>query len=455
MRPQSEVEHRLAEVGATRLWLTYHDYGGIARSKAVGPDRLPDAAEHGVSWAKANWDFAITDHQVPEPGFAADSGDVRLVPDASTIRPLPHRPGVAIGYGWLCEPDGTPWLGDPRACLAAMQRALEESGVRAVAAFEAEFSLHRPSGEGAAPPADRGAMFSQAALDLQWDLLDAVLRGLEAMGIATHQIAKEYGPGQYELSLLPTTPLEAVDRWLAARDLIKSLARQRDLIASFMPKPRDDLAGNGLHLHLSLTDAVGSELLPDARQPTALSAGGHAVVAGLLEHAAAQAALGCPTPNSYKRLLPGSWAPAHVAWAIGNRSALVRVPAPGTGRHLEYRAGDASANPYLHVAGLLTAARDGLVRRPEPPVPIASDLGHISDDEAAALGAPRLPSRLDVALDALERDELLREALGPVIAHHYLAVKRFEWQSYLSESGLDADDTRVSAWERTTYLEAV
>lgn len=455
MGDRSPLEARLAELGATRLWLTYHDYAGIACAKAVGADRLTDVGRDGVTWAKANWDFAITDHQVPHPGFAADSGDLRLVPDPATIRPLPHRPGVALAYGWFRDADDTPWPGDPRARLAAAEEALRERGAHVRVGVEAEFALYRPPTAGTWEPADRGAMFTQAALDASWELLGAVLDGLEAMEIGVHQVAKEYGPGQYEVSLLPSAALEAIDRWLAARDLIKALAHQHGLVATFMPKPRDDLAGNGLHLHLSLESDEGWELIPDPADPAGLSADGHAAVAGLLEHAAAQAALGCPTPNSYKRLLPGSWAPAHVMWAFGNRAALVRVPGPGDARRLEYRGGDGGANLYLHATGLLAAIRDGLERRPAVPTQVASDVGHLSDANARALGAARLPSRLDLALDALERDPVLCEAIGPIITKHYLAVKRFEWESYLDESGLGPEDTGVSDWERTAYLEAL
>jgi glutamine synthetase len=302
-------------------------------------------------------------------------------------------------------------------------------------------------------PDDQDLMFTQAALDARWELVARIVDGLEHMGIGVHQVAKEYGPGQYEVSLLPDAPLAAVDGYLMARDLVKALARERGIVATFMPKPRADLAGNGLHVHLSLTDAHGHAVLPDSTDPGALSEIGRAVVAGLLAHATGQAGLGSPTPNSYKRLLPGSWAPAHVAWGFGNRATLIRVPAAGAGRHLEYRSGDASANVYLHLAGLLAAMADGIERRLVPSLPVERDLGHDPTDSPAA--ETRLPDRLDAALDALEADGVLAAALGPVILEHYLAVKRFEWTSYLDESGLAPEDTSVSDWERDTYLVAV
>jgi glutamine synthetase len=172
----------------------------------------------------------------------------------------------------------------------------------------------------------------------------------------------------------------------------------------------------------------------------------------LLAHAIGQTALASPTANSSKRLLPGSWAPAHVSWAIGNRAALVRIPGRGAGRHLEIRGGDAGMNPYLHLAGLLAAIADGVERDlPSPPEALV-DVGHLTDEEALAGGFARLPGDLPAALDAFEADEVLRDAVGPVIAQHYVDVKRFEWATYLERAGLPAGSTEVSDWERATYF---
>jgi glutamine synthetase len=272
------------------------------------------------------------------------------------------------------------------------------------------------------------------------------------MGVAVHQFAREYGNGQYELSLLPTDPLTAVDHYVLARGAIKALARDAGLVASFMPKPFSDLPGNGLHVHISLWRPDGSDALSDPDDTGGLGPTGRAAIAGLLARAPAQTALGAPTPNSYKRLLPGSWAPAHVCWAFGNRAALVRVPGRGAHRRVEYRSGDGSASPYLHLAGLLAAIIDGVMNDRQAPTPIAGDVGHWTDDEAAERGVARLPRSLGVALDELERDSVLRAMLGPTIEEHYLAVKRYELRCYEEEAG-QAGPTEVTDWERLTYLE--
>jgi glutamine synthetase len=448
-----DLVRRLEEIGARHLWLVYHNYSALAQAKSVPAIRFADAVRNGVSFARANWNFAITDDQLPHPAFGADSGDFRVVPDPATLVALPHRPGVAQAYGWLVDDDG-PWVGDPRARLRDQLARLADRGFGARMAFEAELILLERRADGELHPADHGRMFTIDEVEARWDWSSRVLDALEAAGIAVHQFAREYGPGQFELSFFPASPLEAVDGFLLARQLIRALARDAGLVASFMPKPRTDLPGNGLHVHLSLVAEDGTEAIPD---PTGdgLSAIGQHAVAGLLEHAGGLAALAAPTPNSFRRLQPGSWAPAHCCWGFGNRAALVRVPGRGAGRHLEFRLVDASSNPYILATGLLAAIADGIERQLPLAPAVELDVGHMDDDEAAALGANRLPRDPDQAVDALEADEVLLRALGPVIAVQYPAMKRFEAE-LCRAAGAPADDmARVTDWERHAYLEHV
>lgn len=448
MKP--DVAEPLEGLSADFLWIVYHDYANLARAKVVTRDRFAEAVERGVTFAKANWNIAIDDHLIPHPGFAADSGDFIARPDLSTLVAVPHRPRVAEVLSDLLDEEGAPWDGDPRGRLRAQVDALAGLGLRAKVAFETEFLLALPV-EDSWRPADRGRMFTLDEVEARWAWCARVLDSLWAMQIPVHQLGKEYGMGQYELSLLPADPMAAVDRFLLARQVVKAHARDDGLIATFMPKPFAELPGNGLHVHISLwrgdDDATGH-----ATEAAALGATGLAAVAGLLAHARGQAALGSPTPNSYKRLLPGSWAPAHVCWAFGNRAALVRVPSRGAGRRLEYRSGDASANPYLLLGGLLAAIADGVANELPAPPPIDGDVGHWTDAEASAHGAERLPVSLGEALAALEEDEDLEAMLGPTIARHYVDVKHYELARYAEESG-DPQADEVTPWERATYLE--
>jgi len=442
---------RLAELRARTLWIAYHDYAGVPRAKAVTADRIPDAVTRGVTWAKANWDIALNDELIPHPAFAADSGDFVAIPDPATLVPLAWRPGVAQALSDLVDDLGGPWDGDPRRLLRRQVDELAALGLEARVAFEAEFVLVEPAPAGGWMPADHGRMFTVAEIDARWPWFERVLDALAAMEIPVHQVAREYGVGQYEISLLPADPLTAADRFLLARQAIKAIAREEGLVASFMPKPWSERPGNGLHVHVSLWRG-GDEATADPHDESGLSAAALSGVAGLLDHAPAQAALAAPTPNSYKRLLPGSWAPAHVCWAIGNRAALVRVPGRGVNRRLEYRSGDASSNPYLHLTGLLAAIVDGIRTGGTPPDPVAGDVGHWTDEEAAERGIARLPASLEAALDALDRDGVLRAALGPIVDEHYRAVKRFELAVYREQAGASRPE-EVTEWERTMYLE--
>lgn len=435
------------------LWIVYHGYTSLGLAKVVTRDRIDDAMERGVTFAKANWDIAIDDELIPHPAFAADSGDFIARPDPATLVRLPHRPRVAQAFSDLLDEDGLPWIGDPRGRLRHQVEDLAALGLTAKVAFEAEFQFVRASSDGW-EPADHGRMFTVDEIEARWAWCEQLLDGLRAMGIPVHQLGKEYGVGQYELSLLPSDPVTAVDRFLLARQLVKALARDAGLVATFMPKPRADAPGNGLHVHISLWDAGGADATADPHDPGALSSLGGSAVAGLLDHAPAQAAIGSASPNSYKRLLPGSWAPAHVCWAFGNRAALVRVPSRGVGRRLEYRSGDASGNPYLHLAGLLAGIIDGIRREAAAPPPVNDDIGHWTKEQVVQRGIAGLPGSLEESLAALRQDAVLLEMLGTVIAEHYPAVKDYEASAYraaLTASG--QTDEHVIDWERTTYLE--
>ena len=451
----SEVMRRLDARDAQHLWVTYHNYSALSQGKVVPRQRFEEVARDGVSFALANWDFAITDEQLPQPGFGADSGDFRVIPDPATIVALEHKPGVAQALGWLADGSGDPWPGDPRARLRDQVESLAASGLTVSMAFEAEFVLAVAQPDGDWVPSDRGRMFVIDEVDARWAWWARLLQALDRAGVPVHQLAKEYGPAQYEISLLPSDPVTAADRFLLARQLVKSLAREAGVVATFMPRPWGELPANGLHTHLSLVDATGTPAIPDPSDDQALSPVGRGAVAGLLAHADGQCALAAPIQNSYRRLQPGSWAPAHRCWGFGNRAALVRIPGQREGRHIEYRLGDASANPYLHAAGLLAAMRDGIVSRLTPPAPAAVDVGHLTDQEAAASGFERLPSDPLRALAAFEGDRVLGRAVGPVIREHYPRVKRFEHQLGEQARARERSDAAVLLWDRQAYLEAV
>jgi glutamine synthetase len=214
-----------------------------------------------------------------------------------------------------------------------------------------------------------------------------------------------------------------------------------------MPKPYANWAGNSLHVHVSIWDADGeTDLTASTEDEMSLSDIGRWFMGGLLRHIDALTGLGSPTVNSYKRLLPGSWAPANTYWGYGNRSGVVRVPGVGDRRHIELRSGDNSTQPALFVTGMLAAGLDGIRNQIDPGPPFAGDVGHMTPEQIATAGIGFLPRTLPAALAALEADEVVAGAVGPEALKHFLAVKRSE---------LDQYNLEVHPWERDTYLEVI
>jgi glutamine synthetase len=471
----TEAERALAErVEADHLrglWIVWHDYAARANGRWFPGASIPGALANGALFCHANLNFTTDDQQVPHPHFGADAGDFVAVPDPETYAPLPYHPGIGRVLSNLRTEAGGPWEGCPRTRLRDMLDTLAQRGLAARAAFEPEFTLFRTGDDGVYTPADAFTMYSVARMEAEHDLLDEIETTLAAQGVRVVGIGAEYGAGQLEVNLHHEHPVKAADDLLTFRETVKALARRRGLIASFMPKPYEHLAGNGVHVHLSLWDREESSEFgvrssqnretdhsehrtPNSEPPQDRSAGDGPLglsaemahfIAGVLAHAPALCGVSAPTVNSYKRLLPGSWAPAHIGYSAGNRAALVRVPGASRPR-MEFRAGDHTAHPHLALAALIAAGIDGLDRRLDPGPPASGDLGHLPDDALAAQGVRLLPRTAHEALDAIAADSVVMAALGPVCGPELLRIRREELARY---------DQHVSDWERAVYLERV
>ena len=436
---------RIEAADIAGLWIVFHDYSARACAKWIPRASIPSALRSGGVFCRANLNFSIDDVQSDAPRFGADAGDFFAVPDPATFAPVPYRPGIGRVLSWLCDETGVLWEGCPRGRLARVLEQLAARGLTARAAFEPEFALYRRTLDGGYAPAETFSMYSVDRIDAAHDLLRGIETALGAQGLNVVQLGAEYGPGQLEVNLGHELPLKAADDLLTVRETVKALARDAGLVASFMPKPFEHLAGSGVHVHLSLWDATGRESRSEGNGPAGLSRELGRFMAGVLAHAPAICGVGAPTVNSYQRLLPGSWAPAHVAWGTGNRAALVRVPGSSR-RRIEFRAGDHTANPYLLLTALFAAGLDGLERELDPGAPATGDVGHQSRDELAQAGVQLLPRSAGEALDAIEADEVVLSALGAVCGPELLRVKRFELARYARH---------VSDWERDVYLERV
>jgi glutamine synthetase len=260
------------------------------------------------------------------------------------------------------------------------------------------------------------------------DIVDALI----AQGVHPEQYYAELGPGQQELPVRFAEALRAADNQITMRETARGVALKHGLVASFAPKPFPDQAGNGAHIHFSLWRTLdGGNHFHDALDRYGLSEAGYGFIGGVMAHLPALVALTAPTVNSYRRLQPRFWSSAYTAWGPDNREGAIRIPSKRRGReeestNLELKPSDPSCNPYLALGGLLAAGLDGIERKLDPGSPTLVDPDTLSDAERAQRGIRRLPRSLGEALDALERDEVLREALGEVLAREYLAVKRSE-----------------------------
>ncbi len=420
--------HLLRGMGVTFVRFVTAGNANVIRGKSVSIESLRDYWEKGIGFTAALQALPVMyDAVVGETGLGP-VGEVRLVADWSTLRPLPYAPTQARVFGDLTL-DGRPWSYDARPFLKRVLADAQEEGLSLLAGFEYEFTLLRD--RSSLEPVDDTVFAATLGADVATDYIDEVSEALAGQGIEVEQHYAESAPGQHELVVKPADPLATADAHVAVRETVRAVAHQHGWVASFLPKIAEDKAGNGCHLNLSLYRG-GSPLLADPARPHALSEEGASFMAGILEHLPALMAITIASANSYRRIRPHFWSGAFRAWGKDNREAAVRLPSGPVGvgpDHVELKTADATANPYLALGAVIAAGLDGMRRRLPLTDPIQGDPGLLSDERRAELGADALPTDHDTALDALERDAVLQAALGEDLARSYVAVKRNEWQA--------------------------
>jgi glutamine synthetase len=368
-------------------------------------------------------------------------GEFRLVPDPETFVMLPYVPNSASMMCDMMRTETTAWEACPRTFLKRMVGRLAERGMRAEAAVEHEFYLAREE-MGKYVPADRSLCYSTIGLDEQAEVIDAILAALEGQGISIELYHTELGPGQQELSIHHSPVLRAADHVCLVRETTRGVARAFDLFASFAPKPFLDQAGSGAHIHMSLwgtAENAHKNLFYDVTERGVLSQLGKYFIGGVLHHIRGLVAITCGSPNSYRRLLPHFWCSAYAAYGYDNREGAIRVPSVFWGReadsiNLELKCADHSANPYLALGALIAAGLDGIEKHIDAGEAQDIDPGNYSDQERERRGIRRLPTTLDEALDELEHDAVLKQALGPLLTTSYIAVKRDECAFFKEKS---------------------
>jgi glutamine synthetase len=429
-----EVIHRAKEENLRLVRFQYCDNGGIMRSKATHASKLATRMQEGIGQTLAMQAFTGVETLAAVEGMGP-VGEFRLVPDPETFVVLPYVPNTGSMLCDMIRLDGEPWEACPRTFLKRMVARLDERGMQAEAAVEHEFYLAREE-QGSYIPADSSLCYSTIGLDEQANVIDAILAALESQGISIELFHTELGPSQQELSIRHAGVLSAADHVCQVRETIRGVARSFALFATFAPKPFLDQAGSGAHIHMSLWGNERSErahhnLFYDANEHGGLSQLGKYFIGGVLHHIRGLVALTCASPNSYQRLLPHYWSSAYGAYGFDNREGAIRVPSLFSQReaassNLELKSADHSGNPYLALGGLIAAGLDGIEHHLDPGEPQQIDPGNYSDEERERRGIRRLPTSLDEALDELESDSVLTEALGPLLARSYIAVKRSE-----------------------------
>ncbi len=431
MEKQQEFVLRTLEerdVRFVRLWFT--DVLGTLKSVGIAPAELEGAFEEGIGF----------DGSAIE-GFArVQEADMLAKPDPATFQILPWHssPGTARMFCDITTPDGTPSWADPRHVLRRALAKAADAGFTFYTHPEIEFFLLKelPPRGFIPEPVDHGGYFDLTPHDVTHDFRRLAITMLEAMGISVEYSHHEVAPGQQEIDLRYADALSTADNILTTRHVLKEVALDQGIFASFMPKPFSYQPGSGMHTHLSLFEG-DTNAFYNSEDPRTLSPVGQHFIAGILRHAAEITAVTNQWVNSYKRLVSGGEAPPYVCWGQNNRSALVRVPhykphKSGSAR-VEIRSPDSATNPYLAFAVILAAGLKGIENEYPLPPEALEDVSLLSDTERRALGIAPLPGSLAEAIAAMESSELVAETLGEHVFDFFLRNKREEWRAYRSE----------------------
>jgi glutamine synthetase len=422
-----------------RLWFT--DVLGFLKSFAITPAELEHAFEEGMGFDGSSIE-----------GYArVTEADTLARPDASTFQALvPAKGDPYLEARMFCDvmlPDGAPFPGDPRAALRRNLEKAQRMGFTFYVHPEMEFFLFRSSQ--APEPLDQGSYFDLTPLDMAQDFRRQTIQALEAMGISVEYSHHEVAPSQHEIDLRFADALTMADNIMTYRLVVKEVAQERGLHATFMPKPIQGQWGSGMHTHVSLFEG-DRNVFYDPRSAEGLSKIGRQFVAGLLKHAREITAVLNQWVNSYKRLVPGYEAPAYVCWSRHLRSAFVRVPgykpAKASSARVEIRSPDPACNPYLAFSVILAAGLRGIEESYVLPDEATLDVETMDAAARAKLGIESLPEDLAVAVRELERSELVAEALGEHIFEQFIRNKRAEWDSFKAY---------VSPFELERYLQVL
>lgn len=445
MNSQQEFVLRAIEeqdIRYIRLWFT--DILGYLKSVAVAPAELEGSFEEGIGF----------DGSAVEGFSRVSEADTIAQPDPSTFQVMPrlHKEDTITSARMFCDivmPDGQPSWADPRQVLRRQIKALAGEGFHAFIHPEIEFFLVESLATDGKPPVptDNGGYFDQAVYDRAPRFRQEAITVLEDMGIPVEFSHHENAPGQQEIDLRYADPLTMADNVMSFRYIIKQIAMKNGVQATFMPKPFQDLPGNGMHTHISLFEG-DTNAFHDPDDENQLSDTAKGFIAGILTHASEISAVTNQWVNSYKRTAFGDEAPTSATWGMANRSALVRVPmySPGKAhsRRVEIRSLDSACNPYLAYSVILAAGLKGIKEGYQLPEQAEDNISELTKRERRAMGYRDLPTSLEVALQEMERSDLVADALGDHVYEFFLLNKWREWREF---------QRQVTQWELRTTLD--
>jgi glutamine synthetase len=429
-RQQDYVLRTVEERGVRLIRLWFTDVLGQLKSFAISPAELETAFDEGMQFDGSSID-----------GYSrVQESDVLALPDANSFELLPWGIDDAPSARMFCDIanlDGSAFEGDPRQVLKRNLERARERGFTFYAAPEMEFFYFADADPRIQPkPLDAASYFDLTTADVAGDIRKATIHTLEAMGIPVEYSHHEDAPSQHEIDLRYTDALTMADNVMTFRLVVKEIAHEQNVHATFMPKPLETVQGSGMHTHFSLFEG-DTNAFHDPGDEYGLSKIARGFIAGLLHHSREICAVTNQWVNSYKRLVVGFEAPIYISWARNNRSVVVNVPHAKKGKvestRIEYRAPDPAANPYLAFSVVLAAGMKGIEEGYDLPTETRANLYELTEEERLAEGIEMLPGSLSDALNVMESSELVAEALGEHVFEWFIRNKRAEWVAYKTQ----------------------
>lgn len=420
--------------------LQFTDVLGRLKNVAITSSQLEKALDNKIMF----------DGSSIEGFVRIEESDMYLRPDPDTFAILPWRPKEDSVARMICDvydPEGNPFMGDPRYCLRRALEEAEDMGFQFQVGPECEFFIFHTDevGRPTTLTHDTSGYFDLGPMDLGGKVRREICLMLEKMGYEIETSHHEVAIGQHEVDFKYEEALKTADDVMTFKLAVKSVAQKMGTCAVFLPKPLQGQNGSGMHTNMSLTrDGVNAFYDPKDPLKNGLSETAYQFIAGIMEHIPAITAIANPLVNSYKRLIAGYEAPVYVAWSCKNRSPLIRIPASrGSATRVELRSPDPTANPYLLLACCLRAGLDGIKKGLTPPASVDENIFAMSEQELQERGIMALPANLKEALQALEKDEVIKDILGEHIVTNYILAKEKEWAEYCEN---------VSEWEIQKYI---